>query len=69
MVQLLESLDDLTHEVSRLLLGKFTSNLSQLIQVAAIAVLREQVKVILSFLDVKEADDVGALDLTQDAYF
>lgn len=69
LVQLLESLNNLAHEVSSFLLGKFATYLSEFVQVTSIAILREQVEVILSFLDVEKTDHVLALDLAQDAYF
>tara|TARA_B110000285_G_C15087626_1_gene597121 strand:- start:358 stop:810 length:453 start_codon:yes stop_codon:yes gene_type:complete len=69
LVQLLESLNNLAHEVSSFLLGKFATYLSEFVQVTSVAILREQVEVILSFLDVEKTDHVLALDLAQDAYF
>ena len=69
LVQLLKSLNNLAHEVSSFLLGKFATYLSEFVQVTSVAILREQVEVILSFLDVEKTDHVLALDLAQDAYF
>ena len=48
----LEPIDDLAHKISGLLLREFTSDLTQFIKVTTVAILREQVEVILSFLNI-----------------
>jgi hypothetical protein len=71
-VHIVESLDtfhDLAEEVTSLLLGEMTTNLPQLIQVSSITVLGEQVEVVLSLLNVTQADHMGRLNLAQNCNF
>ncbi len=55
-----ESFDYLTEEISGLLLRKSTSQLTQVVEVAAITILHEEIKVVHCLLNIVKTDDVGA---------
>lgn len=67
-VNRLEALYDLAQEVPRLLLGEAASQLAQVVKVAAIAVLHEEVEIVHGLLDVVEADDVRTTDPGENTY-
>ena len=55
-----ESLDYLAEEISGLLLRKSTSQLREVVEVATITILHEEIKVVHCLLNIVKADDVGA---------
>lgn len=58
----LEAFDDLAHKIPSFLLRELTPDLEKFLQVPAIAVLHEQVKVVDCLLNVMQLYHIGMLD-------
>jgi hypothetical protein len=71
-VHVVESLDtfhDLAEEVARLLLREMPTYLPKFVQVSSVAVLGEQVEVVLSLLNVTQAYNMWGRNLAQNCNF
>jgi hypothetical protein len=65
----LETIYYLAHEIASFLFRKLATDLTELVEVATITVLRKQIEIILSFLNIVQAYNVRGRNLAQNCNF